>query len=136
MHTRLISFFTDIECSLAADDPAPSAGTWETTRSVNYNQGLARLLLGVRLPDGKLESRGSIMLQSYQMADDSTCLKAVLAWTGSDNKTSHSIYAKPEMSWTSEARKVAAEWMAGPPAKLEPAADEQGALNPSIATAV
>jgi hypothetical protein len=136
MHTRLLSFLSDIECSLAADDPAPSDGTWETTRTVNYNQGLARLVLVVRLPDGKAEPRGTVMLQSYQLADDSTCLKAVMSWAGTDGTSSRSIYAKPDMSWTSEARKVAAEWMAGPPAKPESAAEEQGTPSSSIAAAV
>ena len=40
------------------------------------------------------------------------------------------------MSWTSEARKVAAEWMAGPTTKLEPAVEEQGALSSNIEAAV
>lgn len=136
MHTRLLSFLTDFECSLAADDPAPSEGTWETTRTVNYNQGLARLVLGVRLPDGKVETRGLILLQSFLLADESTCLKAVLSWSSSDNKITKSIYSKPEISWSSEARKVAAEWMAGPPAQSIVVAEEPQALNPTIATAV
>ena len=136
MHTRLLSFLTDVECSMAADDPAPSDGTWETTRTVNYNQGLARLVLGVRLPDGKLDSRGIIMLQSFLLADESTCLKAVLSWTGAESKITRSIYAKPDVSWTSEARKIAAEWMAGPPSKPEAATDEQGSLNSNIEAAV
>ena len=136
MHTRLLSFLSDIECSLAADDPSPSDGTWETTRTVNYNQGLARLVLGVRLPDKKLEPRGTIMLQSYLMADESTCLKAVLSWSGDNSKTTRSIYAKPEINWTSEARKVAAEWMAGPPAKPEVSTEEPAAQNPGMAAAV
>lgn len=136
MHTRLLSFLSDLECSLAADDPAPSDGSWETTRTVNYNQGLARLVLGVRLPDGKLESRGNVMLQSFLMADETTCLKAVLSWTGSESKITKSIYAKPETSWVSEARKVAAEWMAGPPAKIESVIEEQNAQTSGIAAAV
>lgn len=136
MHTRLLSFLSDFECSLAADDPSPSDGTWETTRTVNYNQGLARLVLGVRLPDKNLESRGTILLQSYLLADESTCLKAILTWTGSENKMARSIYSKPETNWTSEARKVAAEWMAGPPAKVDTAVAESGSLNTSIAAAV
>ena len=136
MHTRLLSFLTDIECSMAADDPSPSDGNWETTRTVNYNQGLARLVLGVRLPDKRLEARGTILLQSYLLADESPCLKAILTWSGSDSKIVRAIYSKPETNWTSEARKVAAEWMAGPPAKLETAAVEQGSLNSSIAAAV
>ena len=136
MHTRLLSFLTDLECSLAADDPTPSDGSWETTRTVNYNQGLARLVLGVRLPDGNLESRGNVMLQSFLLADETTCLKAVLSWTGSESKMARSIYSKPETNWVAEARKIAAEWMAGPPAKSEPVAEEQGAQNPSVAAAV
>ena len=136
MHTRLLSFLSDFECSLAADDPAPSDGSWETTRTVNYNQGLARLMLSVRLPDGKIEARGTVMLQSFLMADETTCLKAVLSWTGSENKLGRSIYAKPETNWVSEARKVASEWMAGPPAKLEAVTAEQGSQDPSIAAAV
>ena len=136
MHTRLLSFLSDIECSMAADDPSPSDGSWETTRTVNYNQGLARLILGVRLPDGKIENRGMVMLQSYLLADESTCLKAILSWTGSEARFTKSIYAKPEINWTSEARKVAAEWMAGPPAKMDTAGEEQAAGNSSIAAAV
>ncbi len=135
MHTRLLSFLSDFECSLAADDPAPSDGSWETSRTVNYNQGLARLILGVRLPDKKMEPRGSIMLQSYLLADESTCLKAVLTWAGSESKITRSIYAKPDINWVSEARKAAAEWMAGPPAKVEPLTEEQGALTGNIAAA-
>ena len=136
MHTRLLSFLSDFECSLAADDPAPSDGSWETTRTVNYNQGLARLMLGVRLPDGKLEQRGTVMLQSFLMANETTCVKAALSWVGSESKIGRSIYSKPETNWVSEARKVAAEWMAGPPAKPESATEDQGARDPSIAAAV
>ena len=137
MHTRLLSFLTDIECSMAADDPTPSDGIWETTRTVNYNQGLARLALGVKLSDGKTEARGIVMLQSYLLADESTCLKAILSWTGSESKAIKSIYSKPDINWTSEARKVASEWMAGPPAQVTPTAvGDRGTLNSSIAAAV
>ena len=136
MHTRLLSFLSDIECSLAADDPSPSDGSWETTRTVNYNQGLARLVLGVHLPEGKVETRGTVMLQSYLLADESTCLKAILTWTGSEAKVTKAIYSKPDINWTSESRKVAAEWMAGPPANPIAASDESAALSSSIAAAV
>ncbi|MFI5336187.1 MAG: hypothetical protein ACHQ5A_05365 [Opitutales bacterium] len=128
MHTRLLSFLSDLERALAADDPAPLDGTWENSRSVNYHLGLARLNLGVRLPaEGKTEARGSILLQSYLLADGSPCLKAALAWTGSDRNLVRSVYARPDVDWTREARKVAADWMAGPPARTE-AVPEQPAL--------
>jgi hypothetical protein len=115
MHTRLLSFLTDIEKSLAADDPTPSDGAWDTTRTINYHLGLARLSLGVRSGDGKTSPRGAILLQSFQLADGTPCLKAALTWTGATANTVRSIYSRPEVNWTSEARKVASEWLAGPP---------------------
>jgi hypothetical protein len=121
MHTRLLSFLTDIENSLAADEPSPSDGSWDTTRTINYHLGLGRLSLGVRAADGKIGQRGAVLLQSYQLADGTPCLKAALTWTGSTNNTVRSIYAKPDVNWTTEARKVAAAWLAGPPAAAEAA---------------
>ena len=117
MHTRLLSFLSDLERALAADDPAPLEGQWETSRTVNYHLGLARLNLNVRA-GGNLVSRGQVLLQSYQLADGTPCLKAALSWTGSENGLTRAIYSKPEVNWTSEARKVAAEWMAGVPEVL------------------
>lgn len=114
MHTRLLSFLADFERALAADDPAPLDGSWETTRTVNYHLGLARLNLNVRT-GGNLIPRGQILLQSYQLADGTPCLKAALSWIGTDNGITRAIYSKPDVNWTSEARKVAAEWMAGIP---------------------
>lgn len=115
MHHRLLSFLTDFERSLADDDPAPDDGTWETSRMVNYHLGLARLDLQVRV--GELpSSRGQVLVQGYQLADGTPCLKATLSWTGTERTTEHAIYAKPDVNWTSEARKIAAQWMAGAPA--------------------
>ncbi len=114
MHSRLLSFLSDIERSLHADDPAPDDGSWETSRTVNYHLGLARLTLAVKSAAG-LTPRGSILLQGYQLADGTPCLKAAMAWHGSENSGVRAIYSKPDLNWTSEARKVAAEWMAGPP---------------------
>jgi hypothetical protein len=118
MHTRLLSFLSDIENSLAADEPSPSDGSWDTARTINYHLGLARLALGVRLPDGKMEQRGAVLLQSYQLADGTPCLKAALSWAATTGTTVRAIYARPDVNWTSEARKVAAEWLAGPPATM------------------
>lgn len=129
MHTRLLSFLSDLERALAADDPAPLDGSWETSRVVNYHLGLARLNLNVRTATG-LVARGNILLQSYQLADGTPCLKAALAWVGTENGATRAIYSKPDVNWTSEARKVAAEWMAGIP---EVAVDEP---TPSLAAAV
>ncbi|HVU15762.1 MAG TPA: hypothetical protein VHD32_02470 [Candidatus Didemnitutus sp.] len=116
MHTRLLSFLTDVEKALAADDPAPSEGSWDNARTINYHLGLARLTLGVRLPAGSTEVRGTVLLQCYKLADGTPCLKAALTWTANPATVIRSIYSKPDVNWTSEARKIGAEWMAGPPA--------------------
>jgi len=128
--TRLLSFLSDFEKSLAADDPSPNDGSWETSRAVNYHQGLARLVVGVRTAEGR-QNRGSVLLQSYALADGTRCLKAVLAWEESPQTVARSIYSKFDTDWTREARKVAAEWMVGAPATS--AADEIEDLAPLAA---
>ena len=125
MHTRLLSFLSDVENALAADDPAPvEGGVWDNSRTVNYHIGLARLSFNARLPGEALQPRGSILLQSYALADGTPCLKAALAWHGREITVMRAIFSKPGTDWRSEARKIAAEWMAGPPALQEiPASD-------------
>ncbi|MDQ5978499.1 MAG: hypothetical protein QG602_1473 [Verrucomicrobiota bacterium] len=115
-HSRLLSFLADFERALLADDPAPDDGNWQCTRTVNYHNGLARLQLAVRMPDSSLKPRGTILLQGYNLADGTNCLKAHLGWTGSEASPSRSIFSKPGSDWKSEARRLAAEWMAGAPA--------------------
>lgn len=117
MHTRLLSFLSDIQNALLADDPAPAdGGSWACGRMVNYQLGLARMALAVNLPAGGREERGTVRLESYALADGTPCLKAVLGWTGREDGQVRAIYAKPDVDWRREARQVAAEWMAGPPA--------------------
>jgi len=119
MQPRLLSFFSDIEHSLEADQPSSPEGSWQNSRTVNYFQGLARLDLGMRSPEGKIEPKGSILLQGYQLADESPSLRAALTWAGIQGSVSRSIFSKPEISWTSEARKIAAEWLGGAPAGMD-----------------
>jgi hypothetical protein len=119
MQPRLLSFFSDIERSLEADQPSSPEGSWQNSRTVNYFQGLARLDLGMRPSGGKIEQKGSILLQGYQLADESPCLKAALTWSGVQGTVTRSIFSNPDMSWTSEARKIAAEWLGGAPSNLD-----------------
>jgi hypothetical protein len=131
MHTRLLSFLSDFERAIQADDPSPDEGSWQTSRAVNYRTGLARLQLTVVLPDKHLKPRGSVLIQSYKLADGAACLKAQLTWADSDQNATHSIFAKPGCDWKSEARRLAAKWMAGAPALVTLATEE-----PEIAAAV
>jgi hypothetical protein len=124
MHSRLLSFLSDFERSLQADDPSPDEGSWQTSRAVNYRSGLARLQLSVRLPDQSVKTKGSVLLQSYKLANGSACLKAQLAWAGSEPTVLHSIFTKPGCDWKSEARRLAAKWMAGAPVVVSIVAEE------------
>ena len=119
MHSRLLSFISDFERALLADDPSPDEGTWQNERAVNYRTGLARVQLVVRLPDGQSKPRGAVLVQGFRLADGVGCLKAQLSWTGTETTANHSIFSKPGCNWKSEARKLAANWMAGVPAAVE-----------------
>lgn len=122
MHSRLLSFLSDFERALFADDPAPDEGSWQNERAVNYRSGLARVQLGVRQPDGLRKVRGNVLLQGFKLADGASCLKAQIGWMGSESTATHAIFSKPGCDWKSEARRLAAQWMAGPPASATAAA--------------
>jgi hypothetical protein len=117
MLPRLLCFLTDVERALAADEPSPNDGRWDNTRTVNYHLDLARLSLNARLSDNSSLPRGVINLQGFLLADGTPCLKAALTWAGSTGEILQSIYTKPGVNWTSEARRVAALWLGGPPAE-------------------
>lgn len=114
MATRLLSFLTDIEKSLLAELGMLEGPPWETSRVVSYHQGLARMTLGQRTERG-LEGRGTILLQSYLLADGSQCLKANLNWAGSAETQVIAVYAKPQVNWRTEAASIATTWISGPP---------------------
>jgi hypothetical protein len=129
MHSRLLSFLSDFERALRADDPSPEDGEWQASRAVNYRNGLARLQLNVILPDRTCKPRGIVLLQSYKLADGTPCLKAQLGWAEGEPTAIHSIFAKPGCDWKMEARRLAAKWMAGPPAVVPmPVAEPEAAV--------
>jgi hypothetical protein len=109
---RLLSFLTSIERSLGLDEPSPQGGTWENARMINYHQGVARLTLASQ--QGPVSAPlGTVLLQSFKLADGSTCLKAFLKWKDSADEVVQAIYEKPETNWEIEARAIAAIWLNG-----------------------
>jgi len=123
MHARLISILTAIENSLLADDPSPDDGSWQTVRTVNYSTGIARMRLSVKDASGALKPRGAFLVQGFRLADESTCLRATLTWHGTETSVTRSVYEKPGIDWTYEARRITAEWAGGPPPAPEPQTD-------------
>jgi len=121
MSIRLSSFLTHVERGFQADDAILKGGSWDTSRTLNYHTGLARLALGVRAGQNAAAPLGTILLQAFDLADGSSCLKVSLTWTDHEEATEcvRSIFEKPAVDWTAEASQIAATWLAGPPAGSE-----------------
>jgi hypothetical protein len=119
MSIRLSSFLTQVEHGLSADTPVLKGRAWETSRTLNYQTGLARLSLGARPDAHSVEPLGTILLQAFDLADGSSCLKVSLSWAGHEDATdcARSIFERPELDWSAEASRIAATWLAGPPAQ-------------------
>jgi hypothetical protein len=120
MAIRLTSFLSSIESALLADETVLQGGTWENSRTINYSLGLARCTLGSRR-DKASRPLGTILLQSFDLGNGRSCLRANLAWAEADGVAEKvvSIFERPEIDWTSEAAQVAQAWLSGPPALAE-----------------
>lgn len=116
MATRLLSFLNDIEQALTKESIANMGPTWDGLRIVNYKSGLARLTLTPPSGAEVVAPGGTILLQGFLLADGSLCHKAQLTWEGSPATTQIAVYAKPDVNWATEARRIASTWLAGPPA--------------------
>ena len=116
MATRLLSFLNDIEQALLKESAAHGGHFWATNRMVNYHHGLGRMTLSPAAGSDSSQLRGSIFVQSFELADGSVCAKASLNWHGSDAFPVIAVYAKPEVDWQAEAARIATTWLAGPPA--------------------
>ncbi|MBI5770602.1 MAG: hypothetical protein HZA93_22685 [Verrucomicrobia bacterium] len=119
---RLLSFLTEIEKALVAESPMIDGGAWDSTRMVNFHQGLARLSLAPRA--GNDFAAGAIFLQAFKLADGSQCLKASLSWRGSDSAPILAVYSTPQLNWKLEASRIASTWLEGPREVAAPSMDE------------
>jgi hypothetical protein len=130
LEMRLLSFLTEIENKLRADSPALTGGAWQTTRMVNFHNGLARLHLSPR--PGNDARPGTIFLQAFSLADGSLCLKASLQWEGADAAPVLAVYSTPKLNWKLEASRIASVWMEGPQEFVSTVREEE-ALAPLMA---
>lgn len=106
MTHRLLSLLSQIEDSLRQADP-DTIRQLQSTRSVNYQKGLARLTL--RTGDGT--TWGAVSVQGYRLANGETCLKLAMTCGLSDVARPVSIYPRENHDWTNEARKIAVLWL-------------------------
>jgi hypothetical protein len=116
MPIRLLSFLNDIEHALAKESASQMGPSWQATRMVSYHQSLARLVLQPVPDSAPGTPAGGIFLQSFLLSDGTPCLKATLSWEGSPSTPVIAVFAKPELDWKAEARRIAVTWFAGPPA--------------------
>lgn len=112
---RLLSFLSDIEKSIVAESPVVDGGAWESTRMVNFEQGLGRLTLMPRPAADLPLPGGTIFLQAFALADGSQCLKATLSWRDSQVTSALAVYTTPMLNWKLQASRIASAWMEGPP---------------------
>lgn len=112
---RLLSFLTDLERAIRMEANADENAIWDAARIVNFQTGLARLTLTCREADLGMPS-GTLLLQYFSLANGSFSLKASLNWQGSDLTSHLSVYDTPVLNWKLEASRIAAAWLAGPPA--------------------
>ena len=119
MSTRLLAFLSDIERSLAADEPSPNGGNWSNSRSISYHLGLARLTLASAAIGEAIRPMGEFLVQSSHLADGSQCFKAIMRWQGAEAAVTECIVEKPNTEWRSSARQLAAIWLGGAPAIAE-----------------
>ncbi len=136
MATRLLSFLNDIEQALLKESAANMGPMWTATRMVNYHQGLARMtLIPPKDAEDPAVKGGTILLQSFLLTDGSVCLKALVNWEGSPQSSLIAVYSKPQLSWKSEAARIASHWLAGPPANTAADSQDQPDLTPLLAVA-
>ena len=113
---RLLSFITDIERAVRLEANAGDNEIWDSTRIVNFPAGLARLTLAAKDADSGMP-HGTVVIQHFRLANGSFCLKASLAWQGSEATSVLSVYETPNLNWKLEAGRIATDWLAGPPAE-------------------
>lgn len=112
---RLLSFLTEVERAILTESPVIDGGAWESSRMVNFQQRLGRIFLSGRSPATAPFPGGSIFIQAFVLADGSQCLKATLGWKDTACTSSLAVYSKPDLDWRTEASRVAAAWLEGPP---------------------
>ncbi|MBI3885842.1 MAG: hypothetical protein HY302_08975 [Opitutae bacterium] len=106
MTHRLLSLLSQIEDYLRESDP-DTIRLLQSTRSVNYQKGLARLTL--QSMDGT--PWGAATVQGYRLANGETCLKLALTCGRSEIAKPISLFPRESHDWANEARKIAVLWL-------------------------
>ena len=105
---RPLSFLSDVEDSIRRLNPGALSGN--TSRAIDFRQGLARL---------ELNNRGdAVAVQCFELADGRDCLKAIIHWAGSRETREVSVYPNEVNRgtiWKQSAARLAEIWLAGAP---------------------
>jgi hypothetical protein len=113
---EILSFLTQIGDALNKQSASDMGPSWEITRIVNYHQGLGRMNLVPPVGADETQARGTILVQTFELADGSLCLKANLSWQGCEEVSTFTVYSKPGLNWRAAYAQIASTWLAGPPA--------------------
>jgi hypothetical protein len=114
---RPLSFLSEVEAAIRLMNADALPG--DTTRAIDFRQGLARLQL---TPAGDL-----VAVQCFELSDGRDCLKAVVRWAGTEETREVSVYPNEtnrSTIWKMSAHRLAEMWLDGPPvsatATMEP----------------
>ncbi len=105
---RPLSFLSQVEDTIRSLNPGALPG--QTSRAIDFRQGLARLQL---TPAGDI-----VAVQCFELADGRDCLKAVIHWAGSEVTREVAVYPNEvnRMTiWKESATRLAEMWLAGAP---------------------
>jgi hypothetical protein len=117
MATHLVSLLSDVEQALAEGSALRWGVSWNLSRSLNERHQVGRITLTPPPGATPSQARGAIFLHRELSPGGTLHLKASFHWHGSEAFPSIAITTThaTALGWKSEAARIAAFWMAGPP---------------------
>jgi hypothetical protein len=113
VHVRLITTLALIEKAIEEKMPTSHVTSWNKIRSINYHQGVARLSFVNKDAAKESQSIGSIVLKSYDLAGNNTCLKAHLNWENKPEAQIITLYPKDQPNLNLGTEQIALAWIGG-----------------------
>ncbi|HEX2855054.1 MAG TPA: hypothetical protein VHO24_17600 [Opitutaceae bacterium] len=117
MATHLVSLLGDVEQALMEASAIRWGAAWNLGRALSEAHLVGRITLTPAAGAAPSQTRGAIFLQGEALPDGLMRFKASFHWHGSEAFPSVPVGSNSNaMGWKTEAARIAALWLAGPPA--------------------
>ena len=110
---RLITTIALIEKAIEEKSSSSNVTSWNKVRSINYHEGVARLSFVSQESGKETQTIGSIILKSYELAGNNTCLKAHLNWANKPEGQVITLYPKDQPKLHEGTKEIAEAWLGG-----------------------